>query len=139
MTNCKRCGNVIVFENGLCFSQNGIPHDIRKCVTVLGYVWCPAHQEKFSKIHPCEHYIQYGYESNSNEEFFIKLINERYQKGDWFTRRNHFKKSGDKMKKSVCNKCDIPIHNMTEQQQKIHEQMHKNKEKHQNTLSAFFN
>ncbi len=138
MTNCKRCDVTISFENGLCFSF-GIPHDIRKCKTVPGYVWCPAHRAKFSEKYPCGHYVQYGYESGFNEEFFIKLINEHYQKGDWFTRRNHIKKSGDKMKKSICNKCDRPLHNMIEQQQKIHEQMHKNEEKHQNTLSAFFN
>ena len=86
MTNCNRCDITISFENGLCFSF-GIPHDTRKCKTVPGYVWCPTHRAKFSKRHPCEHYIQYGYEPDSNEKFFIKLINEHYQKGDWFTKK----------------------------------------------------
>ncbi len=139
MTDCKRCNITLTFENNKCFDVNGIPHNIRKCKTIPGYVWCPTHFEKFSKRHPCEHYVQYGYEPDSNEEFFIKLINEHYQKGDWFTRRNRMKKSGEKMKKSICTKCNTPIHNMTEPQQKIHEQMHKNKEKHQNTLPSFFN
>jgi len=115
-----------MFENGLCFYQNGIPHDIRKCKTISGYLWCPKHREKFSKNHPCKHYTQYGYDLNSNEEFFIKLINENYQKGEWFTRRNHIKKSGNKMKKYICNKCDVPIHNLSESQQKLHEQNHIN-------------
>ena len=138
MTDCKRCGIIILFENGLCFSQNGVPHDIRRCKTIPGYVWCPIHRAKFSKRHSCEHYVQYGYEYDSNEEFFIKLINENYQKGDWFTRRNRTKKSGDKMKKSTCNKCNTPIHNLSESQQRLHEKRHLDQENNQNVLSEFF-
>jgi len=81
--------------------------------------------------------MQYGYEPDSNEEFFIKLIIANYQKGDWCNRRNRIRKSGDKMKKSTCSKCNILIHNMSQKQQLFHEKMHL-QEKNQNVISEFF-
>lgn len=82
------------------------------------------------------HYVSYGYESGQNEEFFITMINSNYSKGDWFTRRNRIKKSGDKMKKSTCNKCDTPVHNMSKKQQLLHEKIHL-EQKNQNPSQSF--
>ena len=85
------------------------------------------------------HYTQYSYTSGQSEQFFIDLIIQNYQKGDWFSRRNKFRKSGDTMKRSVCNKCNAPVHNMSKKQQVIHEKMHLDEKNNQNTLSEFFN
>ena len=126
----------ISFENGRYFLQNGIPHDIRSCSTVSGYVWCPAHQDKFLENSPCDHYTKYKYEPGMAEGFFIKLILANYREGDWHSRRNGFR-NGSKMKKSVCKKCNAPIHNMSYSQQRLHERMHE-KESKQNVLSEFF-
>jgi len=95
------------------------------------------HREKFSKTYPCEHYRQYGYEPNSNEKFFIKLIIQNYNTCDWYTRKNRIRKSDDKMKKSTCAKCNAPVHNMSKKQQLLHEKMHL-QEKNQNIISEFF-
>jgi len=138
LINCKRCGIQIKFDNGICFDINGRPHKINECKTIPNHVWCPEHREIFSQNNPCVHYTQYSYAPGQSEQFFIDLILKNYQKGDWFTRKRYTKKSGDKMKKSVCTKCDIPIHNMTQKQQEIHEKMHVNEEKKQNTITGFF-
>lgn len=93
--------------------------------------------ELFPQRNPCKHYTSYGYIPGQNEEFIINLITQNYSKGDWFTRRNKFRKSGDSMKKSTCTKCDIPVHNMSKKQQILHENIHLDEDA-QNSISKFF-
>ncbi len=91
--------------------------------------------QAFSPNDPCQCFKKLGYQHGENESFYIRLINKVYQKDDWFTRRN-FRKSGDKMKKSVCLKCNVTVHNMSKEQQVRHEQMHQH-EKNNASLSEF--
>ena len=107
MISCKRCGIEITFDESRCLSVNtGMPHDIRKCNTKPGYVYCPEHRESFLRTNACDHYQMYSWKPHHSETFIIKLITEKYQKGDWFNRRNNKKVSGDKMKeKQFCKRC----------------------------------
>ena len=107
MIRCKRCDLEITFDDSRCLSYStGMPHDIRKCRTKSGYVYCPEHRDTFLKTNACSHYLMYGWKFNHNELFVLKLINEKYVEGDWGRRRNGKKFSGDKMKeKQQCKKC----------------------------------
>jgi hypothetical protein len=108
MINCKRCDIEITFDDSKCLSVNTrMPHDVRKCKTKPGYVYCPEHRESFVKTTACSHYHMYGWKPHQNEVFFLKLITEKYTEGDWFQRRNQKKVSGDKMKEvQICEKCN---------------------------------
>jgi len=124
MINCKRCGIEITFDESRCLNTNtGMPHDIRKCNTKNGYVYCPSCRTSYPRNSVCDHYKTYGWKFNHNEEFFIKLIKENYTDGDWFTRRNKRKVSGDKMKgPQRCTHCNaIFTQNVTRVQVDAHE------------------
>jgi hypothetical protein len=107
--NCKRCDLPITFDNGRCLSAStGIPHDIRRCHTKAGYVYCPKCQKSYPKTSACEHYLTYGWKFNHNEQFVYNLILESYMKGDWFQRKNKRKTSHDKMKEGQkCKLCGL--------------------------------
>ena len=109
MINCKRCGIAITFDESRCLNVNtGMPHDIRKCNTKPGYVYCPECRQSFPRTNACKHYLTYGWKYNHNEEFILKLITEKYTEGDWFNRRNNRKTSFDKLKKDqFCKKCGL--------------------------------
>ena len=107
MINCKRCNLEITFDESRCLSAStGQPHDIRKCKTKPGYVYCPKCRDTFPRTNACTHYLTYGWKFNQNEEFVLDLIQQNYVDGDWFNRRNNRKVSGDKMKeRQYCKKC----------------------------------
>ena len=109
MINCKRCDLEITFDNGRCLSAStGIPHDIRKCHTKPGYVYCPKCQKTYPKTSACDHYLAYGWKFNQKEEFVLNLIEESYVKGEWFSRKNKRKTSFDKMKEhQKCKLCGL--------------------------------
>ena len=139
MSNCKRCGTPIVFENYKCFDAiTRIPHNITQCKTKDGYVWCPTHKMIYLKRAPCQHYIDQGYNGELNEQFYIKLINENYHRGDWFTRKQRWAEQRVKMKNSVCTICKKSVMHLSEPQQAIHAKMHLNEQRHQKTISRFF-
>ena len=107
MIRCKRCDLEIAFDDSRCLSAStGQPHDIRKCNTKPGYVYCPKCRNTFPRTNACSHYMSYGWKYNHSEEFVMRLIQQDYTEGDWFSRRNKKKVSGDKMKgRQYCKKC----------------------------------
>ena len=109
MISCKRCGIGITFDESRCLNANtGMPHDIRKCVTKNGYVYCPKCRTSYPKNSVCDHYKTYDWKFNHNEEFFMKLIKENYVEGEWFNRRNNKKTSFDKLKENQsCKNCHM--------------------------------
>ena len=81
MSECKRCGVNLEWENGKPMS-NGITHEINKCSTKPGYVYCPSCKDIFLKYDACQHYKFYGYIGENGENFFINLIRRKYKPGD---------------------------------------------------------
>lgn len=139
MTECKRCGKEIEFNDGKCFDLSTTnQHFIWSCKTKDDYIWCPIHRDIFSKNNPCEHYNKFGYIPNNSEQFFINLIKEGYEPGDFLIRKRWRKKSGDKMKNPKCLKCNVSLKNMSEPNQKLHEQNHINEEKNQANMFSYF-
>ena len=109
MIRCKRCDLEITFDDSRCLSAStGQPHDIRKCITKPGFVYCPKHQSTYPRTSACDHYLAYGWKFNHSERFVMDLILQDYQDGDWFHRRKNRKTSHDKMKENqVCKKCSF--------------------------------
>lgn len=109
MLYCKRCDIGITFDDSRCLSANtGMSHDIRKCRTKSGHVYCPECRDTFPRTNTCSHYKMYEWKFNQNEDFFLKLIAEKYHAGDWFNRRNSKKTSFDKMKGcQACSRCRL--------------------------------
>lgn len=139
MINCKRCDLEIAFDDSRCLSLNtGMPHDIRKCRTKPGYVYCPQHREAFLKTNACNHYLTYGWKSDHSEAFVLDLINKKYVEGDWFHRRN--KKTSQysgTLKNSVCGICDEKLNHLSFRMQKKHQNdciKHQEEMKMQHTL-----
>ena len=108
MISCKRCAIEITFDESRCLvASTGMPHDIRKCYTKPGFVYCPECRQSSPKTNSCNHYMMYGWKYNQNEDFFLKLITQKYEEGDWFNRRNR-KTSFDKMKENQsCSRCGV--------------------------------
>lgn len=104
---CKRCGIEIRFDGNRCINYHTeMPHNIVKCTTKQGYVYCPEHREIFPKSNLCKHYIEYGYKSGESEQHFINLIKEHYEKNSFLNRNKFRKTSHDRMKdKQSCNLC----------------------------------
>jgi len=109
MINCKRCGIEITFDESRCLNANtGMPHDIRKCNTKNGYVYCPSCRTAYPRNSVCDHYKTYGWKFNQNEKFFINLIQQNYVEGEWFNRKKNRKISFDNLKENqFCKNCNM--------------------------------
>jgi len=109
MISCKRCGIGIIYDESRHLNPStGMPHDIRKCRTKAGYVYCPKCRNSFPRTNACSHYLTYGWKYNHNEEFFMKLMQENYVEGNWFNRRKNRKTSFEKLKENqYCKNCNM--------------------------------
>ena len=110
MINCKRCDLEITFDDSRrCLSYStGMPHDIRKCNTKPGYVYCQECLDSFLKSNPCKHYQEYGYKPNEAERHFINLIREKYEVNSFLSRKWKKKTSHNPMKENQsCSHCGL--------------------------------
>ena len=126
--NCKRCGMTVTWDEGRCLNANtGAPHSSLHCRTKIGHVWCPECRHAFPKNGVCEHYRKYNYKPDHAENFYIKLILEKYEPGSWVSRRNNWK---DRPKKpQICPKCNLDKNKMSYSRRQRHEQECKNQER----------
>ena len=131
MTQCKRCGEAVKWDEGKQFDLHGVPHNIRDCRTKAGFVWCPKCKTCFHEKGVCEHYKKYNWEPGQSDELLVDLIAKKYEYGD----RWKYRDKKDAEQEKTCPKCGSQFGTMGE---KRHMQAHKMQEEGQNNLMEYF-